>query len=90
MVIDSARRGDNVGLDEFGDIGTTGDDIRKVEETMQTVLLDPSEVFVAHQKESCEPEAFIVIQPNTLTRFQFFSFVTKRRNLYSSLSHSTL
>ena len=67
MVLDSARRGDNVGLDEFQEddkdsgSGFDGDDVAD-NEGFQVLLLT-SELFVGRRPDSDEPEAFIVVQP---------------------------
>jgi len=56
IVHDSARRADNVGLDQF----QTHHDFQ--------LLLQCSEIFAARSRETGSPEAFIVIQPCYLTR----------------------
>lgn len=57
MIVDSARRGDNVGTDEFDG-----------EEAFANVLRH-SEVFVARGFATSEAKAFIVIQPCLYIRY---------------------
>jgi hypothetical protein len=63
MVLESAKRGDNVGLDEFEDESeTSGGSIEEVHDAFYW-LFTGSEVFVGRRPDDDEPQAFIVIQP---------------------------
>jgi len=55
LVLDSATRADNVGLDEY-------------ESDRLQILLQCSEIFAARSRDAGLPQAFIVIQPCLLAR----------------------
>ena len=67
MVLDSARRGDNVGLDEYEGCGDV-DDVGSKDDAF-SLLINTSEMFVArHLDCDDEPQAFILLQPCMYTR----------------------
>jgi len=73
LVLDSANRGDNVGLDEYEGIddADAGEDVNhKLLDDSFSLLVNTSEVFVARglRDDNDEPQAFIFIQPSLYTR----------------------